>query len=274
VSATVADLERLLGVQLLVRHRGRGVAPSPAGRQLLAGARGLLDQARGLERLAADLGAGVAGPLDLGCLLSLAPLVAPAVCRAFEERYPGAHVTLVEGGQDELLDGLARGRLSAVLTYDLELDERVAFHELAVLPPYAQLAAGDELAGAPEVELAELAERPYVLLDLPQSREYFQELFRTAGLVPRIAHRSRHLEVVRSMVANGYGYTLANARAAVDVAVDGSPLVSVPLAGEHRPMRLGVATLRSEREPRIVAAFREHCAEALEVSRLAAATAR
>ena len=60
-----------------------------------------------------------------------------------------------------------------------------------------------------------------MLLDLPLSREYFAGLFASAGLTPQIAHRSRQLELVRSLVANGYGYTIANARPAVDVAADG-----------------------------------------------------
>ena len=268
VSATIADLERLLGVQLLVRHRGRGVVPTPAGQRFLAAARALLDHAREVERLAADLGGRVAGPLDLGCLVTIAPLVGPALCRSFEERYPEARVILVEGGQDELLAGLDSGRLAAALTYGYELDDRVEFHELAALPPYAQLPADDPLADADAVELAELADRPYVLLDLPVTREYFAALFAEAGLVPRIAHRSRQLELVRSMVANGYGYTIANARPAVDVAVDGRPLASVPLAGDHRPVVMGLATLRAEREPRVVEAFRAHCREALDAGAL------
>jgi hypothetical protein len=56
--------------------------------------------------------------------------------------------------------------------------------------------------------------------------------------------------------------------------VDGRPLASVPLAGRHRPMRLGVATLRVDQEPRVVAAFRAHCAEELEAGRLAGGHAR
>ncbi len=73
---------------------------------------------------------------------------------------------------------------------------------------------------------------------------------------------------MRSLVANGYGYTIANARPAVDVAADGRPLASIPIAGEHRPMRLGLATLQAEHEPAVVTAFREHCVAALEVERL------
>jgi DNA-binding transcriptional LysR family regulator len=244
------------------------VVPTPAGQRFLLAAGGLLDHARELERLAADLGGAVAGPLDLGCLVTIAPLVGPALCRSFESRYPAARVALVEGGQDELVAALASGRLAAALTYGYELDERVRFDELAVLPPYAQLPADDPLARRESVELAELADRPYVLLDLPVSREYFAALFAAAGLEARVAHRSRQLELVRSLVANGFGYTIANARPAVDVAVDGRPIASVPLAGAHRPVVLGLATLRAEREPRLVEAFRAHCHEEIDAGAL------
>ena len=69
--------------------------------------------------------------------------------------------------------------------------------------------------------LAELAGEPLVLLDLPHSREYFRSLFAAEGVEPTVGHRSEHPEVIRTMVANGYGYTLINARPVIDQALDG-----------------------------------------------------
>ena len=106
-----------------------------------------------------------------------------------------------------------------------------------------------------------LAAEPMVLLDLPLSRDYFLSLFAAAGLRPRIAERTRDMAVMRSLVANGYGYALANLRLRTDRAPDGRPLSLVRLAGDPRPMALGIATMRSERRTRIVTAFEAHCRE-------------
>jgi DNA-binding transcriptional LysR family regulator len=107
--------------------------------------------------------------------------------------------------------------------------------------------------------MAELADEPLVLLDLPYSREYFRSLFVAAGVSPRIAHRSRQPDAIRTMVANGYGYTIINARPAVDRALDGRPLATVPIAGEPRPMLLGIARLATLEPTRVIAGFVEHC---------------
>jgi DNA-binding transcriptional LysR family regulator len=76
-------------------------------------------------------------------------------------------------------------------------------------------------------------------------------------------HRSGQPEVIRSMVANGYGYTLINARPVNEQALDGRPLRTVPLDGSPRAMVLGLASLAGARPTRVVTAFRDHCREAV-----------
>jgi DNA-binding transcriptional LysR family regulator len=259
VSAAISRLERTLGVQLFVRHHAQGVSLTPAGRRFLLQARALLRQATELERFSAELGERVAGPIDLGCLVTLAPVAAPRLCRAFEVAHPGVRVNLVEAGQHELLGALRDGRVSLALTYDLQLGEDVRFEPVADLPPVALLPAGHRLAGGPAVSLEQLASEPLILLDLPLSREYFLSLYLARGLRPSIGHRSPHPEVIRAMVANGYGYTLVNARPRVGRSLDGRRFRLVPLSGRHRPMRMGLAAIAGAAETRAVAAFREHC---------------
>ena len=61
------------------------------------------------------------------------------------------------------------------------------------------------------------------------------------------------------MVANGYGYTLANVRPRNLAALDGRKLRQIPLLGNHRPMKIGVATLIQERKTRLLQEFEAHC---------------
>ncbi len=259
VSTAIAQLESALGVQLLIRRHAQGVTPTPAGRTFLVRARALLRDAGDLERFGDDLTKEVTGTLELGCLRSLAPFVTPRLCRQFRAAHPAAAIELLEAAQEQLVAQLRAGGLSVLLTYDLELGDDIDFEPLAELPPYAMLAAEHPFAGRPSVDLAELAEEPMVVLDLPDGREYLDELFTARGLQPTVGYRSAHPEVIRTMVANGYGYALVNARPRIDHALDGEPVVTVRIAGEPRPLVLGVATLRDVRPTRVVDAFREHC---------------
>ncbi len=256
VSAAIQDLERQLGVDLLVRRPGGVAVPTPAGRRLLIEARSLLDHADDLDRLATDLRDEITGEVSFGSLVTIAPLIVPRVVAGFRAAHPGVRLIPVEGGQADLLGGLADGRLELAVTYDLELSDDVAFESLAVLPPQVLLAAGDPLAQRKTVSLAALAKRDFILLDLPLSREYFASLFGAGGSEPRIAHRSPHLEVVRSFVANGLGYSIVNATPIAEQALDGMPLVTRPLAGTHRALRLGIASRQGARDTRAVAALR------------------
>ena len=167
VSAAIAALEAALGVQLLIRHHAQGITPTAEGRLFAERARSLLREADELERFASELTSELSGTLNLGCLVTLAPLVAPHLGKGFRQQHDGVALKMVEAGQDELMAGLRAGQLSVALTYDLELSDGIAFSPLATLSPYALFAAGHPLAAKPSVTLAELADEPLVLLDLP-----------------------------------------------------------------------------------------------------------
>lgn len=259
VSAAIAHLERVFGVQLFVRHHAQGLSPTPAGRSLATRARGLLGHAEELRADAEGLGDSLAGELHVGCFVTFAPFVMPGLLRAFAERHPAIEVKLHEGHQEALLDGLRAGRVELALSYDLGLGADLAFTELAVTPAHAVLPADHPMAGQVSVSLAALAAEPYVLLDLPLSRDYFTSIFLGLGLEPRIAYRTPSFDMVRGMVANGYGYTLLNARPRNATALDGKPLVHRPLVEPVQPMRLGVARLESLRATRMATEFAEFC---------------
>src|SRR4051794_30768330 len=141
VSAALAELERSLGVQLLIRHHAHGVDPTPAGRQFLIHARGLLQQAADVDRFAYEISEVIAGRIALGCLVTFAPIVTPQLCSAFLKQHPNVQIDLREGGQDELFALLRHGELNLALTYDLDTPSDIAFVPLAELPPIALLPA-------------------------------------------------------------------------------------------------------------------------------------
>ncbi len=259
VSSAISQLERSLGVQLFIRHHAQGVHPTSAGRQFLVRARELLRTAAELERFAAELTNDLSGMLELGCLVTIAPLFVPSLCRSFLDANPAVRLALTEAGAAELLDRLRAGSLTLALTYDLELAADIEFEPLATLAPHAMFPAAHPWAGRDEVTLEQLAGEPLVLLDLPHSREYFRGLFVAAGVSPSIAHRSRQPDAIRTLVANGYGYSIVNARPVTDRALDGRPFAVVPIAGEPRPMRLGIAKLAALAPTRVISGFVEHC---------------
>ncbi|MCP5080114.1 MAG: LysR family transcriptional regulator [Alphaproteobacteria bacterium] len=259
ISSAISHLERDLGVQLFVRHHAQGLSLTSAGHRVLREARALLLQANGIYDVANETTNLVRGHLALGCFVTLAPMIVPELCHRFQEKHVEVQVHPIEGDHEALMAQLRKVDLDVVLTYDLQIPDGVTFEALATLPPHVLVSADHPLADRSSIALSELDGEPLILLDLPFSREYFLSIFYHEGLSPKIHARSRQQEVVRTMVANGYGYTLANVRPRNLTTLDGRTLKQIPLEGEHRPMKIGIATLAQERKPRLLQAFEEHC---------------
>ncbi len=258
ISAAISQLEAEFGAQLFVRQHAQGLSLTPGGQRIFNEAKRILDSAGGLNDLANDIADVARGPIAIGALSTIAPMVSASVRRSFEAAYPDASVSLREAHQADLLRMLGRAEIDVAITYDLEIPKDIAFEPLAALPPYVMIRHDHALARKGSVTLDELAVEPMVLLDLPLSREYFLSTFQNAGFRPAISERTASLSVARSLVANGFGFCLINMRPTTTVAPDGEELAYLPLAGDHRQLVVGLATKRSEHRSRIVAAFHDH----------------
>lgn len=263
ISTAIAQLETEFGLPLFVRHHAQGLTLTTAGRELFRETKALLEQANSLHALASDLGDQVRGPLSVGCLITVAPRILPALRRAFEDAHPHTRIRQHEADHAALMDLLRRAEIDAAITYDLEISGDIDFEALATLPPYALVAADHPLAARERVTLEELAETPIVMLDLPHSREYFHALFRARWLRPDIAERTPHVPTLISLVGNGFGAALLNLPLTSMTSSDGRAVRAVPLAGDHRPMVLGLARMSGARTSKILAAFAGFCRDVI-----------
>lgn len=261
VSAAIAELEKGLGLDLFLRHHAQGLSLTPPGRRLLVEAMGLLAHAEELRQGALDLSQRPAGEIEFGCFQTFGPMRMPGLLRALKARFPEIAVRVHEEHLAGLLEGLRRGRFDLALTYDLGLGPEFAFKTLAEVPLYVMLPARHRLAADSAVALADLAGEPLVLLDLPQSRDYFLSVMRGHGLEPRIAHETASFEMVRGLVANGFGYSLMHSRPQSDRALDGRRLAYRPAREPVPSQKLGLARLGRARLTRAALRFAEFCRE-------------
>lgn len=261
ISAAIASLETEFRTQLFIRHHAQGLSITPQGQLLLQAAKALLQQAEELSATAGELSGKVAGLLEIGCLTTLYPLIVPELLHAFKQLHPAARLKAVAADQAALIDRLRQGQIALALSYDLIVPPDIDFLPLATVPPFAFVAAGHAFAKRRSVSLEQLAAEPLLLLDLPFSREYFLSLFQRAGLVPNIADRFEHIDVIRSLVARGEGYGLANAPPANQQSLDGLKLVYLALDGSPHALRQGVLLTKSARLTRAADAFIALCRE-------------
>ena len=267
LSASMGNLERVLGVTLLVRHRGQGVTLTPEGNLLLVEARATLSRAAELEARMSAAVSDDSGRVVVGSLVSVAPIAVPSLVRRFRERHPGIAVEIRTGTQEELLEWLRSGAVHAAITYDIELGGGVDFERIVDVEAHAVVSSTHRIAQESEVGLEALAEDPYILLDLPLSREYFMSLFLASGAAYHPAARHADISTVRTLVGNGFGYSLLNLLPATDVAQDGSRVAYVPLRSDIPSLGLGLARLKDGRPPRALDVFADFAKASLVLPR-------
>ncbi|MGM7669929.1 LysR family transcriptional regulator [Microbacterium sp. A93] len=232
VSLAVGELERVLGVTLLVRHRARGVTTTPAGIQLVEGARALLRQAADLQLTVGDHGTNLSGPVALGCYSTLAATVVPELWERLAERHPEIELSITEGTTEDLVGQLHEGRLDCVIAYEVALPLGLAVRRLYGAPPSVVLPESHRLAGRAAVDLAELDGEPLVLFDLPPSGQNTLQLLRSRGIRPRVAHRTTNFELVHSLVGRGMGFAVQYQHSGVEVSREGRRLAFRPITPE------------------------------------------
>lgn len=194
---------------------------------------------------------GIGAPGDLpslsvACFHTISPQCLPRLASGLATGMGGAEppvrMTIIEGDQRRVRESLMSGEAEVALTYDMEISDELDWEPLTELQPHVLLPEGHPLTEEAEIDPAALAAEPMVLLDTPPSRDYFPAILAEAGVEPQIAWRSRSLETVRGLVAEGLGYALLTTHPAAPVSYDGKPLAVRPLARKVRPGRIVVAT--------------------------------
>ncbi len=259
ISAAITQLEEEFELRLFVRKHAQGLTLTPAGQQFLGQARRVLQEASEMSRLADKLSGEVQGQLKVGCLLTFAQLIVPSLRREFEQQFPKVSVSQTELDQLEIFEMLRSAQIDVALSYDLDIPNDIAFIPLLELPPYVMVGEKHPLAHLSTVTLSDLNDHRMVLLDLPHSSEYFLSLFDQSGVQPEIVERTKDMAVLRSLVANDFGYSIANIRPKNDLAPDGKPLRFLPFSGALRPMNLGIALVDELANVLTVQKFVEHC---------------
>ncbi|MDX3641561.1 LysR family transcriptional regulator [Streptomyces sp. MB09-02B] len=241
ISTAIADLERRLGVQLLVRRRARGVFLTEAGTRVLEGAQAVLSQAEELRASAQAEEGQVAGRLTIGCYATLSPFLIPPLVDGFTRLHPAVDLQFVDGSQDEVRQALLEGACDLAFLYDTGAEAGLACTTVRSNRPYVILPAGHPLAGSDALSLTELADEPLIVYGSPPMESNAERWTHSVGVKPNIRYRTSSIEAVRSLVARGFGYSMLVQRWPTDTSFEGLPLAAVAIKDPLEEVRVVVA---------------------------------
>jgi LysR family hydrogen peroxide-inducible transcriptional activator len=114
LSALVQKLEDELGVKIFDRSR-QPVAPTEVGKEIIAHARLVLQEANHLRELVRDHRENITGDFRLGIIPTLAPYLLPLFLKKFAEKHPLVNLSISERTTEGLLRMLKENQLDAAL---------------------------------------------------------------------------------------------------------------------------------------------------------------
>jgi DNA-binding transcriptional LysR family regulator len=225
LSLQMKRLEEIARRQLFQRS-GRNLVLTPAGRELAAVARKMLelnDTAMG-----ALLGETLSGLVQLGMVQDFAETLLPEILRDFAALHPQTQLRLHVAGSPELTDAYNRSELDIMLGLGRPADP----HVLQVAP----------MIWLGEAELAQAEEVKLVLLEAPcVFRTACMRALQDAGRRFRIVVETPSLSGMRAAVAAGLGVTCRT-----DLVAGWGGLPTVPEALLPKLPDVGYVLLQSE----------------------------
>ena len=255
IIAAIKLAEEEAGTTLFTRRKGHGIGITPAGHRFLVLARRLLASSDEFMRSLDQFSTAPATTIRIGCFIPLGALLVPPVLKRFLEENGDCEIILLEGDQSQLRTWLATSVVDLVVTYDIGQEFGRSVTPICKCPTHGILNSKDPLSNQKSISIEELAKRPLILLDLPETRTYLMSLFDLSAHRPGIGLRTRSYETVRSAVSNGLGVSVLNIRPTRDTTPDSENLVRIPISDKLRQPTLLVADPYGDQKPGYVRKF-------------------
>ncbi|NRQ40544.1 LysR family transcriptional regulator [Nonomuraea sp. NN258] len=244
LTAQLQRIEREIGATLFTRSP-QGVAPTRLGGFVISHARATLLGLEELRRGVSRRSRAAAEVISLGGVVSA---ISVGLAERLTEHLPGTEVRLRMDYSPQLLwELVSAGRLDAVATvdypgYEVLPSAEVACEVVTVEPVFVALPASDPLAVRDEIELADLADRWWVMTpsDGAGWPECFYAACEQAGFAPRVRYTVQCGDPIRELVA---AHGVVSPCQPTFTVVDG--LVVRPLSGTPASMRHIVACNRT-----------------------------
>ncbi|MCT9868584.1 LysR family transcriptional regulator [Paenarthrobacter aurescens] len=231
-SMAIAQLEKSLGLDLLIRTRAKRVEPTPAGIELGVRARRILRETTDLQGALLGSHEEMRGRVTIGCMIAISPRLMPALIGHFAEKWPEVELDFVEGTAEELQRAVGEGELDIAFVYSLQVVPGVDVVKVVESRPQFMLAATHPLATRKALRFADVATEDVVLFNVPPSADRVTAMFHSAGIEPRVRWKSVVAQTIRGIVASGLAISVTHAWPGVASVYADAKVALVPIEDE------------------------------------------
>ena len=253
ISQQIGRLEASLG-RTLFERQGRQATLTEAGELLRRRAMQIVSLVEDTARLLCD--DGETGKIVVSAIPTIAPYLMPGLLESFHGRHPRARVEMNEEVTEMILRRCGLGEIDVGVLAMPASRGYLKFETLFEEDLLLVMASDHPLAGRERVELDDLREHPFVLLDEAHClSDDIRGFCRRRHFQPVTTGRVSQLATVQELVAQGFGISLIPA-----MAVRPDPtgrLLYRPLDGE-KPLRTVTACWNPDRyQSRLMTSFLE-----------------
>jgi len=233
VSAAIAALSRELGAELTERA-GRSVRPSAAGEAFAPYAAHVVGLLAEGEQAVREVSAGESRELRIAAVTTAAEHLLPALLGGFTRGNPGVRLAIDVGNRERVFRRLAAHEADVAIAGRAPPDAGLVSARFRENTMVVITQPGDPLAAGASVDLAELADRTWLLREEGSgTRAYNEALIARLDLRPRILTLGSN-GAIKAAVRAGLGVA-ALSRDAVALELDAHLLVTGAVAGlPHR----------------------------------------
>jgi LysR family hydrogen peroxide-inducible transcriptional activator len=133
----------------------------------------------------------------------------PPILTAFRKIYPKIEVQLKEQSSPDLAKDLEQGEIELAIMDEAGLRPGLAHQTILEEELLLALPTKHPLAGKKSLHLKQVAEEPFILMKTGHGfRQITLDLYRKAGLEPKVVFESGGIETVQALVAAGLGISL------------------------------------------------------------------
>jgi DNA-binding transcriptional LysR family regulator len=245
VSRHIRMLEEECGVPLFERER-HGMVLTDAGRTLAEYGRRAL---RELDKARAEIGPAahtIAGRVVIGLLASTSRLLAAELVARVRAAHPAVTLSVNVGYSGNVVQWLETGEVELALVYDTRSSTGLQVDALLDERLYLIGAPGEVAAGKP-FPLKALADRAMVMPSVAHGlRSSIEHALAVAGIGVNVAAETNALDLQKSLVAQGYGYTILPGSAVLDELQQGT-LSGAPITAPDLSRRIVLARAAARR---------------------------
>ncbi len=241
ITESIKELERIVGVPLITRHR-RGIRLTFDGNRFLQHCYNIDASVSNAEYALKNSYTEVSGELKIGVTVTVSGYFMASSLARFSRAFPKIKIKILEEPRNKIELMLMEGKLDlAVLLVSNINNSNLRLEKLVHSKRRLWTSVNHPFCFKKRITLKEVSKEPYIQLMIDEAAVTHMAFWRKQQLIPNVVFRTESIEAVRSMVAVGSGVTILSDMVYRPWSLEGDRIEAHRVADDVPSMDIGLA---------------------------------